>query len=50
MISITNNINNATVITHAGVFHADDVFATVILSKTLLSPAFSVYRTISPLM
>ena len=33
MISITNNVNNATVITHAGVFHADDVFATVILSK-----------------
>lgn len=33
MISITNNVNDATVITHAGVFHADDVFATVILSK-----------------
>ncbi|MCM1053282.1 MAG: MYG1 family protein [Ruminococcus sp.] len=33
MIKITKNINEATAITHAGNFHADDVFGTVFLDK-----------------
>lgn len=32
-ITMTKNVTEATVITHGGVFHADEVFATVILSK-----------------
>ena len=31
----TNNIKEATAVTHAGVFHADEVFATVILNRAL---------------
>lgn len=31
----TNKIEEATAITHSGVFHADDVFATVILNRAL---------------
>ena len=31
----TTNINEADAVTHAGVFHADDVFATVILNRAL---------------
>ena len=33
MITTTTNVSNATLITHAGVFHADEVLATVILTK-----------------
>ncbi len=33
MIRITKNLNEATAITHAGNFHADDVFGTVFLNK-----------------
>lgn len=33
MITITNDINEAKFITHAGNFHADDVFSTVFLEK-----------------
>ena len=35
MITTTTNVSNATLITHAGVFHADEVLATVILKKVL---------------
>ena len=35
MITTTTNVSNATFITHAGVFHADEVLATVILKKVL---------------
>lgn len=34
-IVITNNINEANAITHGGVFHGDDVFATALLSFVL---------------
>lgn len=33
MLTTTTNISNAKLITHAGLFHADDVLATVILKK-----------------
>lgn len=33
MITLTNDIEKATCITHAGNFHADDVFSTVFLNK-----------------
>lgn len=33
MIKMTKNIETATVVTHGGTFHADEVFATVILEK-----------------
>ena len=35
MIKTTKNQEQATVVTHSGVFHADEVLATVILSKVL---------------
>lgn len=35
MIATTRNIAEANVITHSGLFHADEVFGTVILSKIL---------------
>ena len=35
MIKTTKNQEQATVVTHGGVFHADEVLATVILSKVL---------------
>ena len=34
-ISITKNIEEANCITHAGTFHADEIFASIILSKIL---------------
>ena len=34
-IKITKNLEDATVITHGGIFHADDVLSTVILSKVM---------------
>ena len=34
-ISITNKISEANAITHGGYFHADEVFATIILSKVV---------------
>lgn len=34
-IKLTKNINEANCITHAGTFHADEVFATIILSKVM---------------
>lgn len=34
-IKVTKNINEANCITHAGIFHADEVFASVILSKVI---------------
>lgn len=34
-IKLTKNINEATAITHSGTFHADEVFASVILSKVI---------------
>lgn len=34
-IRLTNNIEEANCITHAGIFHADEVFATVLFSKLL---------------
>ena len=33
MIKLTNNIDEATFVTHAGNFHADDVFSTMFLEK-----------------
>ena len=33
MIKMTKNIETATAVTHGGTFHADEVFATVILEK-----------------
>ena len=33
MIKLTNNIEEANAITHAGTFHTDEVLSTVILSK-----------------
>lgn len=42
-ISITKDISKATAITHTGVFHADEVFATVILRK--LFDNVTVFRT-----
>lgn len=42
-IRITNDVNEATIITHSGVFHADDVLATVILA--LFYGAVQVLRT-----
>ncbi len=35
MITVTKNINEANCITHAGNFHADDVFSTVFVEKLL---------------
>lgn len=35
MIQFTKSITEATVLTHSGIFHADDVLSTVILSKAL---------------
>lgn len=35
MVSIIQNCSYADAITHAGVFHADEVFATVILSRII---------------
>ena len=35
MIKTTKNMEQATVVTHGGVFHADEVLATIILSKVL---------------
>ncbi|MEG0408098.1 MAG: MYG1 family protein [Bacilli bacterium] len=37
-IKLTNNIEEANLITHAGNFHADDIFATVLLSKITPNP------------
>ena len=34
-IKLTKNINEANCITHSGTFHADEIFATLILSKIL---------------
>ena len=34
-IKITKNIKEANCITHAGTFHADEIFATLILSKII---------------
>lgn len=34
-IKVTKNINEANAITHSGTFHADEVFASVILSKVI---------------
>ena len=34
-IKITKNIKEANCVTHAGTFHADEIFATLILSKTM---------------
>ena len=33
MIKMTKNLNEATCVTHAGNFHADDVFSTVFMEK-----------------
>ena len=35
MIRMTTNVYEAQLVTHAGVFHADEVFATVVLSKLI---------------
>lgn len=35
MIKMTTDVKKATILTHAGVFHADDILATVILKKVL---------------
>ena len=35
-IKLTKNINEANCITHSGTFHADEIFATVIISKIIL--------------
>ena len=34
-VKITKNIKDANCITHAGTFHADEIFATLILSKII---------------
>lgn len=41
-IKITKNINDANCITHSGTFHADEIFATLILSKIL--PEITIIR------
>lgn len=38
MIKIVNNIKKANLITHSGSFHADDVFATALMSKIIKNP------------
>lgn len=42
-IKTTKNVNEANAITHSGIFHADEVFASVILSK--LFGTITVFRT-----
>lgn len=42
-VTVVNDIKNANCITHPGIFHADEVFATVLLSKVL--PEVRVCRT-----
>ena len=37
-LTITKDINDANLITHAGTFHADDVFATAFLTKIIDNP------------
>lgn len=44
-IRVTSNPNDANLITHTGTFHADEVFATVILSKSFMGMA-TVLRTV----
>lgn len=44
-IRVTSNPNDANLITHTGTFHADEVFATVILSKTFTGMS-TVLRTV----
>ena len=34
-MKLTKNINEANLITHSGTFHADDIFACLILSKVI---------------
>ena len=34
-ITLTTDINTANAITHGGIFHADEVFGTIILSKVM---------------
>ena len=34
-IKLTKNLNEANLITHSGTFHADEIFATLILSKII---------------
>ena len=41
-IKITKNLEEANCITHSGTFHADDIFATIILSKVI--PNIILYR------
>ena len=45
MFKITKNIEEANLITHAGTFHPDDVFSTVLMSKIVENPI--VYRAAS---
>ena len=33
MINIVKNLDNANFVTHAGKFHADEIFATILLEK-----------------
>ena len=42
MFKLTKNIEEANLITHAGTFHPDDVFSTVLMSKIVENPV--VYR------
>ena len=34
-ITLTTDVRNANAITHGGIFHADEVFGTIILSKVM---------------
>lgn len=51
MIKVSKNLNEANLITHGGIFHADEVFATVILAKVFgditVCRTFNVPETIS---
>lgn len=44
MIELTTNAQKANAVTHGGIFHADDVFATVLISK-MYGPFTNVIRT-----
>ena len=43
MIEIKDNLDDARFVTHAGSFHADDIFATIFLEKVFQN--IELYRT-----
>ena len=41
IMKLTKNIEEANLITHSGNFHADDIFATVFMSKIIKNPVYA---------